>query len=199
MSNRRFKSRRLVFRSASNYQEVLSFADSLSLLKLYEITGQSSQLVIREVGWQVDPGLDMYYVEEMRTASSFVQVMGDDAEDVRDITEALQIRFSPLTPDELVNAVDTSESIEDSAHAVLQAGLGAPEQFDMRFYERIRAAIESADGQLREAGIWAASFLLWDELRAAIERIESGDPEKRLRSAAKAILNIGYRKAKRDN
>ena len=199
MSNRCFKSRRLVFRSASNYQEVLSFADSLGLLKLYEITGRPGELVIREVGWQIDPGLEMYYVEEIRTASSFVQVMGDDAEDVKDITEALQIRFSSLTPDELVNAVDTSESIEDSAHAVLQAGLGAPEQFDMRFYERIRAAIESADGQLREAGIWAASFPLWDELRAAIERIESGDPEKRLRSAAKAILNIGYRKAKRDN
>src|SRR5215471_2057533 len=187
MSNRCFKSRRLVFRSASNYQEVLSFADSLGLLKLYEITGRPGELVIREVGWQIDPGLELFYVEEVRTASSFVQVMGDDAEDVEDITRALEIRFSPLTPDELVNAVDISASVEDRAHAVLQAGLGAPRQFDRRFYERIKAAMESADDHLREAGIWAASFPLWDELRTVLEQIESDDPDKRLKRAAKAI------------
>jgi len=186
----------MVFRRASNYQEMLSFAESLNLLKQYEITGHPSNLVLHEICWQIDPGLEMYYVEEVRTASSFVQVMGDDAKDVEDITEALQINFSPLTLDELVNAVDESKSAEGRAHAVLQAGLGAPQQFDKRFYDRISAAMESADSQLREAGIWAASFPLWGELRATLELIEVADSEKSLRRAAKAILDVGYRRVR---
>jgi len=195
MAKRNFQSRPLILRQSSNYQVVAGFAAALKLVKLYDKPADPSGFVTRRMCWQIDPGLEMFYAEEVRSASCFLQVLGDNGEDVNDITSALRDFFSPLTHDELLGDICTSKTIDDRAHAIVRAGLGAPWEFDNRFYVQISSAMESAEPKIREAGAWAASFLRWQEFQLFLERIESSDPEKGLRVAAKAILDIGYRKA----
>ena len=195
MAKRNFQSRPLIFRQVSNYRAVNAFTESQKLVKLYDKPADPRGLVTRQVRWQIDPGLEMLYAEETRSACCFLQVFGDNVDDVNDITEALRIRFSPLTHDDLLDDTGVSKTADERAHAVVRAGLGAPREFDDRFYAQIRNAMESTESKIREAGVWAASFLFWQEFQPPLERIESGDPEQDIRRAAKAILDFGYRKA----
>ena len=195
MARRNFQSRPLILRQSSNYQSVARFAEALKLVKLYDKPANPGGAVIRQVCWQIDPGLEIYYAEEARSASCFLQVLSDNEEDANDITMALRDYFSPLTHDELLGDIGESKAVDERAHAVVRAGLGAPQEFDSRFYVQIKNAVESAESRIREAGVWGASLTRWQEFQPLFEQIESGDPEKRLRIAAKAILDVGYRRA----
>lgn len=195
MTERNFQSRPLILRQSSNYRAVAEFAEMLKLVKLYDKPVDQSGFVTRQVCWQIDPGLEMYYAEEARSASCFLQVLSDHEGDANEITTALRDFFSPLTHDELLGDIDASKNVDERARAVMRAGLGAPREFDNRFYVQIANAMESSDTDIREAGAWAASFLFWPEFQPFLERIESSDPDESLRDAAKVILDFGYRKA----
>jgi hypothetical protein len=94
------------------------------------------------------------------------------------LAEAVRDFFSPLTPGELLGDIGTSKTVDERAHAVVRAGLGAPGEFDNRFYVQIKSTMESAESKIREAGAWAESLTRWQEFQQLLEGIGSGDPSR---------------------
>jgi hypothetical protein len=111
-----YRSARMILHRESTESDVQRFVDHMKFRKIREVRANGD--VIREVAWQVDQGLNMYYVEEDVSGCNFLQVMDDSREDVDDIADALAVYFRPWKLAEVLEAVEVVQGVENKAAAI---------------------------------------------------------------------------------
>ncbi|MFD8495106.1 hypothetical protein [Amycolatopsis sp. NPDC059657] len=140
----------------------------------------------REVIWDIDAGLTMHYVDDGISGARFFEVRGDDVDDVADIAESLSEMLRPLSYDDLLDAHRNATTLDEKKAALLRAALGAPPERDDDFAGLIEHALRSTDGQIREAGLWAATYYGLPDFIPAIQAIARDDAD--LADLAKDVL-----------
>ncbi|WP_416979763.1 hypothetical protein [Streptomyces sp. T028] len=182
-----FRSRRLVLPGPSELPAVADFASRRGFKLIRDATSDPRFGVTRELAWELDPGLELYYVEETKMASCFLQVEGDDKEDVNETADLLAELFRAASPERLLDDVDSAATAEQYASAILRLGLGAPAAFDEEVYRRIAAAIDADGADIRRAGIWSTAFSRWPEFGELLERVAATDEVPELRREAAIV------------
>ncbi|WP_253772745.1 HEAT repeat domain-containing protein [Goodfellowiella coeruleoviolacea] len=152
-----------------------------------------------DVDRELDPGLRVTYTANPLINASHVMVsylVGDWTPTTRDgarrrvesTAAVFAAHWSVLTFDALLAAVDTAHDPDTRSLAVLRAGLGAPEDVDQRFVDRIGGCAGSEDDLVREHAVWAMAYAEWAAFRPTLSRMATGDPADRLRDMAAAPL-----------
>ncbi|WP_406103390.1 hypothetical protein OG698_14290 [Streptomyces sp. NBC_01003] len=185
----KYTSRRLVLRGWGSEEEVMRFADEGNFELLQDESSDMENGIVRDVIWRITPGILLQYAVDSRSKCSVFTLTGTPAEDVKGIAESIEKGVHPWTLEELLSGVDRSKGAQEIYDAVLRAGIGAPHEFDKRFYKRIRKAVRNKDATIRSAGIWAASYSRWEEFRPDLEAAARNDPEPTLRRDAQVILD----------
>lgn len=182
-------SRRLVLRDWGSDEEVMAFAAEGGYELVKDESDDVVDGIVREVIWQLTPGIVLQYAVDSRSGCSVLVLAGAPADDVQGIVESIERGVHPWTLKELLSAVDRAKGPEATSAAVLRAGMGAPPEFDRRFYKRLRKAVRSDDAAVRRAGIWAISYSRWAQFRPDLEAAASGEPDPELRKDAQVILD----------
>lgn len=182
-------SRRMVLRGWGSADEVMAFAAEGGFELIKDEADDIVDGIVRDVIWQVTPGIVLQYAVDSRSGCSVFVLAGTPADDVQGIAESIEQGVHPWTLKELLSAVAKAKGTEETCTAVLRAGIGAPLEYDRRFYKRLRKAVRSDDAAVRRAGIWATSYSRWAQFRPDLEAAAAGDPDPELRKDARVILD----------
>lgn len=182
------RSRRMVLRNHQSERDVGEFAAKLGW-PLREVNpADPDEGINREVVWYATPHLVLHHFDDDESQHGSVLVTGEDAETVRATAEIVEAGLDTWRPEELLTSVDRASDPEGRATAVIRAGLGAPGEFDVRFFKRICAAMHHPDPRVRESALWATSYEPWPAYRPALEEVLEQDPEEDLREMAGLLL-----------
>jgi hypothetical protein len=137
----------------------------------------------RQLIYATRDGRTVYLIDDVRLGVTYLAVTGEGAAELLRSVEGLSIlRGEPLTAAQLEGAVDLLALRRGVAVPALS--LESPSQEVVEAFER---ALEHADPQVRAIALTAASYALWPELRAVIERVRDGDSEAALRKTAATV------------
>lgn len=187
MSDLQFRSRRMVLRSADPLAQIGGVAEQVNFEKLSDVSAEPVEGIVRQIVWKSSDSLLVHYLEDYRSACSFVVVVGDDLQECEIFSTLLAGYLQPWSLDELLAAVDKQSVPQDRAHAVIRAGLGAPEEFDEGFYRRIQHALHDGDPFVRRAAVWATSYPGWLEFLPTLEEVALHDSDADIREDAQLL------------
>lgn len=141
-----------------------------------------------QVVWLTPVNLTFHYTEDLVARESYVYLEGDDFDEVGQYEAQIVEVLRPWTLDQLLQDVAQEHEGVGRSRAILRAGLGAPMEFDPRFFDVIRAAMSNADHRVRSVGVLACSYSPWPQYRPLLDRIAKDDPELETRELAEATL-----------
>jgi len=132
-------------------------------------------------------GRTVYLIDDVRLGVTYLAVTGEGASEfLRRSVEGLSIlRGEQLTAAQLEGPVDLQAFRRGVAVPALS--LDSPSRGVVAVFER---AFAHADPQVRAIVLTAASYALWPELRASIERVRDGDSTPALRKTAAAVMAL---------
>jgi len=183
------RSRRLVLKAPAGEDDVQRFVDELGWSRIAETPAPSSdEEPAREIGWAAGPALSLHYVEDPVSLNSYVVARGFEQTAVDALARLAEERLDTWSLDELLIAVDQPAEPLDRARAMIRAGVGAPEGFDQRFFDRISAATTDPDPMVREAALYATAYSPYPKYRAILELAAREDPDQQRRDDAWILL-----------
>jgi hypothetical protein len=185
----RIWSPRMVLRNCPGETPARRFAESLGAVQLRDENVGSG---IREMSWTVEPGLELHYAETSRPQACFVQVSGHDTAKVRRLAEITAESLNPMLLNDVVDALEYATDPVAKEHAILLAGLAAPNEFHPAIFGPLAATMRDPDSSVRRAGIEAVSFSHWPEFRYLLEFLADADPVEEVRRDARTLLRLGY-------
>lgn len=152
------RSRSMILPPNISEEDASAVADRLNFARIADRRFDTNSGQRREVIWEVAPGLTVHYAEDAQSNSRFVQVMGDDVNDVADISEALAEILNPNNYDDLLNSYRDSKNSSEKASHLLRVALGAPPEYDEEFYTIVNDALRSDDEVIRKAALLAVTY-----------------------------------------
>lgn len=189
MSTNWTRTRRMVLRERFCEEEVERFAQELGWTRRGVDQADPEEGIAYHVFW-APPGaaLSLHYTEDDLARDSYVTVIGKDAAAVHGARALIEPRLNTWPLEDLLAEVDGASTPVSLARAVLRAGLGAPEEFDERFFVRINTALQHSDRRVRETAVWAVTFSPYYEYRPALSAIQESDEDPGLRDNAEILL-----------
>ncbi|MGW0791111.1 hypothetical protein ACWD04_23425 [Streptomyces sp. NPDC002911] len=182
------RTRRMVLRPRFSEDEVNRLAVELGWPRREEYAADPEEGTPYQVVWAAGPKLSLHYFEDDIARNSYVVVVGEDAAAVRGAAEIIEVRLHTWRLDELVAEVDSSSGPTELTQAVIRAGLGAPEEFDDRFFTRINDALRHSDTRVRESAVWSVSYVPYPNYRPQLVQVRDHDPDEDLRDTAGLLL-----------
>ncbi|MFF3455050.1 hypothetical protein ACFYXH_12080 [Streptomyces sp. NPDC002730] len=184
-----YTSRRLILKDWGSEEEVMQFGAEGNWEVLEDDSFDIPEGIVRNVMWRVAPGIVLQYAVDSRSRCSVFVIIGSPEDSVQRLQESIERNLQPWTLKELNTAVDRAEGREDLYRAVLRAGVGAPREFDRKFFKRIKKSILDSDARIRSAGIWATAYSRWPEFVPLLTDVSQQDPVESLRRDARIILD----------
>lgn len=141
-----------------------------------------------ELMWATDRPVTFHYQEDNVAHEGYVYLAGDDPELIAGYESQLLVALDHWSFDDLLRDVSEQPEGPDRAAAVLRAGIGAPMEFDERFFEVISAAMTADEAQVRGVGVLACSYSPQPQYRPLLDAIAEDEPEPEIRDLAKSTL-----------
>ncbi|WP_311704327.1 hypothetical protein [Streptomyces litchfieldiae] len=149
----------------------------------------ADRLESHEVIWGKSGDLTLHYQEDVLTRSPAAFVTGEDQRRVQVASRILEQRLKPATTEELLEAAEAVRpSPADYMLAILRLGLGAPVDFDQRFFDQVRNAMRDTETGVRYAAVWATSYVEWPQYEPLLVRASEHDPSEKVRGDAAVVL-----------
>ena len=160
----------------------------------HRVDRDPSQGIVRQITWDVLPDIQLHYFEDATSGSTFLVVTGQPPELTASLIDLVEDHFKPYSFDELLEDVDRAAPANKPL-ALLRAGLGSPEHFDARFYQRFKKSLADTDAgtDIRRAALWATTYALWTESRELYTWAAEMDPSADIRREARMLLEAEVR------
>jgi len=184
---RYIQTRRLVLHGCPARQQAEQFAQSRGWRLLSESFDTTAGASI-ELIWGIGPRIAFYYVENAVSDDCCVGLAGEDRDAAARLLPSLVESFDVWTVEGLLDAIDGAEGPVASARAIMRAGLGAPVEYDERFFSRLRDAAEHSEPMVREIALCAMVYPGWPQFRPILRRAAEFDPVERVAERATYIL-----------
>lgn len=164
------------------------FAETLGWVRLGEQAQDINAAQSREVMWGAGPALSLHLIEDPISLNDYVMARGNDKSAVDALARLAEGQLDVWKQNKLLEAItDAGDEIE-KAKAVIRAGVGAPDEFDERFYTAITAAMSDPSSAVREAALYATAYSPYPRYRAALENVAKTDPDENRRNDAALLL-----------
>ncbi|MEV4262283.1 HEAT repeat domain-containing protein [Kribbella sp. NPDC049584] len=170
-----FRSRRMVVKG--NEAAVRAFADQQG----WPLVDGSDP---GELSWRADDGVSLEYTVDPLSLTPYVVVSGAEQSAVSEVTRVVADQGPVWTLDELL--VDVSAS--PGPAAVARAGVGAPDEYDARFFACITAAMKDPDTAVREAALYATAYSAYPQYHDHLVEVAQTDPDPDRQEDADLIL-----------
>ena len=180
--------RYIVLRDRLAEEQVGRFAVELGWSRQWETAADPEEGISYAVGWGAG-ALSVEYCEDDVSRHSYLCFAGPDAAAVEGLTELAEARLDAWRVEELLTAVDSATEPVELAGAVIRAGLGAPRELDERFFAVVDDALQHPDARVREAAVWAISYVPHPRYRRRLEALRDDDPEYDVSSTAEILLD----------
>lgn len=143
--------------------------------------GTSYELVLEDI----ERGSWIDYVEDLLVDVPYVTTYGPEQEALaRVVADAL----NAWSDEELLKAWDRARSLDEAARAVLLLGVAAPPRYSEPFFTRIKAGLEHADADIRNAAVVAIGYRGWAAFHPILVALQTSDPDEILRQRCQLIL-----------
>jgi len=139
----------------------------------------------REISWAAGPGVSLQYIVDPLSLVEYVVLSGNEQSAVEQTTRIVTDKAPIWTLDELL--ADVSDSPERAA-AVARAGVGAPDEYDERFFACITAAMKDPDTAVREAALYATAYSAYPQYHDRLVEVARTDPDPERQEDADLIL-----------
>lgn len=189
MKSTEHRSRRLVLKRSPADDEVQQFADELGWPRRFDQPADLERRVHREIAWAAGPAVSLHYLDDPVSQHSYVVVWGGDRQIVESLASVAEERLGTWTTDELLAAVDNARDSMSLAVSVIRAGLGSPDEFDDRFFRRIKASMSNPDRRVREAAFYATAYTAWPQYLPLLEDAARTDPDRERRRDAQILVD----------
>jgi hypothetical protein len=170
-----FRSRRMVVKG--DEAAVQAFADQ------YGWPGAASDP--GETSWTARPGVRLQYVVDPLSLVEYVVVSGNEQSAVEEATRIVADNAPIWTLEDLL--ADVSDS-PDRAVAITRAGVGAPDEYDERFFVCITGAMKDPDTAVREAALYATAYSAYPQFHDHLVEVAQTDPDPDRQEDADLIL-----------
>jgi hypothetical protein len=140
------------------------------------------------VTWYAGPAIELHYQEDLLSDVAYVHITGTDPDVVRVTAEMAESGLNTLRLPELLRAAAESTSPEDTAYAVMQAGLGSPRDFNEAFFTLLTTAMKSDSRMVREASIWAITYVPWGAYLEPLRQMVEDEADEALRGTARNLF-----------
>ena len=184
-----YHSRRIVLRQSPAEEDVQLFADEIGWRRRVDEPYNRDRRAVHEVAWFADPALLLRYAEDPVSRHSYVEAWATDQDKADTFAELAAERLDAWGEDELLKSFDATDPMT-RAVAAIRIGLASPEQFDERFFSRIRTGMSDPDRRVREAAIYATVYAAWSQYIQILQDVERSDPDTELRQDARKALNV---------
>ena len=188
MSETAYLSRRLVLKHTNAERDVQAFADDLGWSRTLEEASDPAHGKAREIMWASGPASSLHYLEDPVSRHSYLVTRSEDRAEADSLASLADTRLVIWQPDELLAAIDNAADPVERAVAVIRAGLGSPDEFDDRFFRRIRDAMAHPDPRVREAALYATAYSAWPQYLPLLERAAREDPDGERRNDAEILV-----------
>ncbi|WP_367324311.1 hypothetical protein [Streptomyces sp. HUAS ZL42] len=176
---------RLILADASSADEVVFFARGAEFQEGRENnTPYGSERV-----WVIRKGLYFHYVDNRQADVRYVQVTGDDAEDVQRFTELAGEFFTTVGVDALLSDVREARTPQERARTLTRLAVGLPNPASEEALQEILTAFDDEDAAARRAALLSALYLDWEIVGPSVRRMEQFDDEDMLRVQAQYFVD----------
>jgi hypothetical protein len=131
--------------------------------------------VAHEVVWDAGPSVSVQYSYDPLSGSQYVVVWGST-----ELAELVEHDVAVWSLDELLS--------DHSRESIARAGVGAPDEYDERFFTLITAALKDPDTAVREAALYATAYSAYPQYRDALTEVARTDPDPARQVDADMIL-----------
>lgn len=189
MTTAPYHSRRIVMKHLPAEDDVQRFADELGWPRRIDESADAGRGAIHEIVWFAGPATLLHYAEDPVSRHSYIEAWGNDQKVAEALATLAQERLDVWDEEEMLESIGATDPMT-RAVAVIRAGLASPEQFDERFFSRIRSAMSDPDRRVREAAIYATTYTTWPQYISALRDVAENDPDPERRNDAQIALNM---------
>ncbi|WP_037890769.1 hypothetical protein [Streptomyces viridochromogenes] len=175
----------MILADSSSTDEVVFFAQGAG----FEEGRENSTPYGSEKVWVISGGLFFHYVTNTRAGVSYVQVTGEDEEDVERFTSLARDFFTTIDVAELLSEVRTAKTSDERATAVTRLAVGLPSETPAEALREVLNAFDSEDASIRRAGLLSALYLDWEIVGPRVRNMEVADDVEMLRVQAKYFVD----------
>jgi hypothetical protein len=155
--------------------------------KVEELFHSRAESIVNEVAWEIIPGVELYYAEDIRCGCACVVIMGREETQVSKYANLIKRYLRPLEQEELLASLSDESDENHRARLLIRTGFGAPHEFDERFFSLIQNAMFDDSIWMRTAAVQAAQYSLWPQYRGCLRRMASEEPDPLLREEARHL------------
>jgi hypothetical protein len=139
--------------------------------------------------WAAAPGLWVMYLEDLTTCASVLDIFGEDADDVAELSRRILplIGVTPYTREELLTSVSRLRG-PDKLRAILRAALAMCRDFDPEYFAALADAARDEDPQVRNAVAWSTVYQQSPESLELLSDLAANDPHEAVRKSAMELL-----------
>ena len=188
MADKSYESRRMIL-GENGYELIEEYEAAVPIKRVRETSTDLSRGIMGEIVWEVVPGLYMFYHQDPLAGSSYLSLVGDDRETLDEFARTLETDFGPLPLDSILNDATSEHDPDRLPHFLLQAGVGAPIEFDERFFNLLKSGMRHRDEIVRTAATRAAAYPAWVEFLPELDTIAASDNDTELRREAAEVAS----------
>lgn len=166
--------------------EMITSAGSWPLVE--HNVGEASESYMLFRTWGVAPGLWISYLEDLTTKASVLIAFGSEQEQVEELSRRISIILQPYSRSEVLELPAQEENKQKRIQAIIRVALAAGERFDPEIFGVISDASRDPDLEIRNAAVWATTYLLWPQSLLMLREIAADDPDEWVKKAAQELL-----------
>ncbi|MFD3911597.1 hypothetical protein [Streptomyces sp. NPDC058603] len=180
---------RLVLRQIPGWDAVNSLAQRAGWQLLASNEGRGDAEYKKTLTWGVAPELWVTYIEDRITGISVAVTYGVDQTSTAELAKKLTLLLSPWSREELLEPFSDSLTRVDVARRLVGMALAGSHDFDHAIFDRISAASQDQDPEIRNAAAWSTVYLSWPQTESMLHRMAESDPDERVRNGVRTLLN----------
>lgn len=187
----RFRSKRYILRERGHEVLVRRLVASFGGSVVAERAGNKRKNIARAVIWEIIPGLTVGYYDDARAEASCLIVRSErDIAEVQAYETLLRQNLDFLEESDLLAALRESEpGTKDQILCLLRLGIGAPLDFDQRFFDQLSMAVQNVEPDVRIATLRGITYTEWPQFRPLLQHIASSDSDESVRKLANQIVS----------
>ncbi|HWL85085.1 MAG TPA: hypothetical protein VNO21_04750 [Polyangiaceae bacterium] len=187
MTDRWFKTRRLLLRSFPGTPEVEQFARRQGWPTIERVSQLKTTV---ETMWDLGPVVTLHCVDDGITGNAYVFVSSEVAPFAEAYLQSVEAAFSTWSLDELFQLVDQAKDPQARGMAIIKMTIAAPLESNENVIRRMTDALAADDAMQRDVTLWAMSICSYPEFRPLLRRAADNEPEQLLRRRARALLVV---------
>ncbi|MEV0780121.1 hypothetical protein [Streptomyces sp. NPDC050428] len=183
------RSRRVILRGELGEYAVDAFSERVGWPRLSESEADIEAWIPRQVTWEIDSATTLHYMEDLISDTAYLMVIGNDQGVVHSAVGKVENELEVWSIDELIENVETGESAEDIALAVLRLGMGSPLKYSNRVFRCIENALKSDSLKVQEGAVWSITYEAWPAFRVPLRELLDSSPEGEFTQTVRHLLN----------